>query len=84
MSGQPLFTLGFLLVLMGVGIMVLSVILLIFSMRFERAKGGGVILIGPLPIVFGTDRKVVKWLMVLALTLVIALIILNLVPLYAR
>ena len=40
-----------------------------------KVKGAGVIMIGPIPIIFGTDKKSVKTVLALALALVIALII---------
>ncbi len=43
--------------------------------REERIKGGGVILIGPVPIVFGTDKKDVPLLMLLAIVLMLLAII---------
>ena len=42
----------------------------------ERVKGGGVILIGPIPIVFGSDRRYVIIAMILAIVLV-ALVIMK-------
>ncbi len=41
----------------------------------KRVKGGGVILIGPIPIVFGTDKKYALALMVLAIVLMLLAII---------
>lgn len=38
-------------------------------------KATGVIMIGPIPIIFGTDKKSVKTVLVLAAVLTIALII---------
>jgi uncharacterized protein (TIGR00304 family) len=35
----------------------------------KRVKGGGVILIGPIPIVFGTDKKYALILMIMAIVL---------------
>jgi uncharacterized protein (TIGR00304 family) len=40
-----------------------------------RVKAAGVIMIGPIPIIFGTDKKSVKTVLALALALVIAAII---------
>ncbi|MEM2899984.1 MAG: DUF131 domain-containing protein [Thermoplasmata archaeon] len=37
----------------------------------EHAKGGGLILIGPIPIVFGSDAKVTKTMLILAIVLTI-------------
>ena len=44
-------------------------------MKKPRVKGAGVIMIGPIPIIFGTDKKSVKMVLALALALTIALII---------
>lgn len=43
--------------------------------RDERVKGGGVILIGPIPIVFGSDRRYASIAMVLAIILMIVALI---------
>ncbi len=36
-----------------------------------RVKGGGVIIIGPVPIVFGSDKKTVRSLLILAIVLMV-------------
>lgn len=41
----------------------------------QRVKGGGVILIGPLPIVFGTDKKYALLIMILAIVVMLLSII---------
>jgi len=41
-------------------------------------KGGGIVMIGPIPIIFGTDAGSVKILMIMAIVLmIIALLLLN-------
>ncbi len=45
------------------------------QIREKRVKGGGVILIGPIPIVFGTDKKYALILMALAIVLILLVII---------
>ena len=37
----------------------------------DKVKGGGVILIGPVPIVFGTDKRYALLLMILAIVLML-------------
>ena len=44
-----------------------------------NVKAAGVIMIGPVPIIFGTDKKSVKTVLVLALALTIVVIIAMLV-----
>jgi uncharacterized protein (TIGR00304 family) len=59
-----LYALGVALVFVGVLIIVIAVILLFVSNAGKgEAKGAGVIIIGPVPIVFGTDKKSVKTLL---------------------
>lgn len=40
-----------------------------------KVKGGGVILIGPVPVVFGTDKRYALLLMILAIVLMLLAII---------
>lgn len=46
-----------------------------YDIKREKVKGGGVILIGPLPIVFGTDKRYALILMVLAIAIILLAII---------
>jgi len=38
-------------------------------------KFGGIVFVGPIPIIFGSDKKVAKWMLAVALVIVILLII---------
>jgi|WetSurMetagenome_2_1015567.scaffolds.fasta_scaffold23127_2 uncharacterized protein (TIGR00304 family) len=69
-------TLGVVLVVIGI-IFVISAVILASSRRSEggKTKAAGVIMIGPIPIIFGTDKKSVKSVLVLALALTITLIV---------
>jgi uncharacterized protein (TIGR00304 family) len=44
--------------------------------REEKIKGGGVILIGPIPVVFGTDKRFVLIAMILAIVIMMLAIML--------
>jgi uncharacterized protein (TIGR00304 family) len=73
---------GFGLVLLGVLLLVVAAILVAVSRtRNSKMKTAGVIIIGPVPIVFGSDKKTVKTLLILStaltLSLVAALLIYN-------
>ena len=47
----------------------------------ERKSGvGGVILIGPVPIIFGNDSSIIKWAIVLTIIIVVLFVILTLLP----
>jgi uncharacterized protein (TIGR00304 family) len=80
-NAETLCTLGIALIIAGMTIMVIAVLSLFFSgtKREGKVKGGGVIIVGPFPIVFGTDKKTVKTLLLLSLALTILLIILMII-----
>jgi uncharacterized protein (TIGR00304 family) len=40
-----------------------------------KIKGSGAILIGPIPIVFGTDKKSLKTVLLLSLALIVMLVV---------
>jgi len=77
MSGQLLFDVGVILVFAGFIIAFVAVLLLFLGiMRGEgKVKGGGAVIIGPFPIVFGTDRKSIKILLMLSTALIILIFI---------
>ncbi len=70
------------LVPIGIVLLILGFFLVILGMMHskenggeekaqERIKGGGVILIGPVPVVFGTDKRYALLLMILAIVLML-------------
>jgi len=69
--------LGIALIFVGMLVVLVAVFLLLLSgIKGERkAKGGGAVIIGPFPIIFGTDKKSAKTILLLSLTLTILLII---------
>lgn len=68
MNQQPLFTLGILLIVAGV-LIVATLLAFSWSGRAE-VKGGGVIMIGPFPIIFGSDSGLLAILAVVAILFV--------------
>ena len=79
-----MWNIGFGLVVVGFVIVVAALFWLVLSgTRTEepqeggerKVRGGGVIIIGPVPIIFGTDRQSVKVLLVLAIVLVVLLLV---------
>jgi uncharacterized protein (TIGR00304 family) len=42
----------------------------------KRVEGGGVVLIGPFPIIFGTSTKLVFWLVILTIILIVVMCLL--------
>jgi len=71
MSQQYLAVLGVSLLLAGLALALISIIILLRSGKF-RGSGGAVLLIGPIPIVIGSDRRIT--LVMLALTVVLIII----------
>ena len=69
-------TLGIALVVVGVIVIILALILA-SSRRSEKDKAevAGIVMIGPIPIIFGTDKKSIKEVLVLAFAVTVALII---------
>ena len=71
-----LYALGITLIFTGVLIIMLAVLLLsVLSAKKGRVKGGGAIIIGPIPIIFGTDKKSLKTVLLLSLALTVLLVV---------
>jgi uncharacterized protein (TIGR00304 family) len=71
-----LYALGIALIFVGVLIIVVAVILLSVSgAKKGKVKGGGAIIIGPVPIIFGTDEKSLKTVLLLSLALTVLLVV---------
>jgi uncharacterized protein (TIGR00304 family) len=64
------------LIFAGVLTIIVAVILLaVLSLKRGKIQGGGVIMIGPVPIIFGTDRDSLKTILLLSLGLTALLVI---------
>jgi len=75
-DAETLYALGIGLVFVGIVILVVAILLLtISSIKEGRVKGGGAIIIGPFPIIFGTDKKSLRTVLLLSLILTILLIV---------
>lgn len=71
-----LYSLGIALIVAGVIVIVLALIRASTGGDKEaKVRGAGVIMIGPIPIIFGTDKKSVKEVLVLALALAVVMLI---------
>jgi uncharacterized protein (TIGR00304 family) len=83
-NGQLLFTVGFILILAGFVMVFVAALLLFFKALRGKGSvsGGGVVMIGPVPIVFGTDRDSVKMLLLLSIALIAFLLILTVFSYY--
>ena len=70
-----LYTLGFMLIFVGVVIFLLATVLINLKRGGTgKTKSGGVIIVGPIPIIFGSDKKSIKDILVLSAILASALI----------
>ena len=73
-DSAALYALGIALIFVGVLIIVVAVILLSISgAEKAKVKGGGAVIIGPIPIIFGTDKKSLKTVLLLSLALTVLL-----------
>ena len=81
MADQLLFTVGVALIFLGFAIASIAMILLALSGSKSgkgKARGGGAVIIGPIPIIFGTDKESVKIILLLSVMLVALLLIFTL------
>jgi uncharacterized protein (TIGR00304 family) len=77
-ADQLLWSTGVGLILLGFVLAFIAMILLVVSgTKGGRAKvrGGGAVIIGPIPIVFGTDKESVKVILILSIALVALLLV---------
>ena len=71
-----LYALGIALIFIGMLIIIIAAILISVSgAQKGKVKGGGVILIGPIPIIFGTDKKSLKTVLLLSFALTVMLVV---------
>lgn len=74
---EQLWSIGIVLVLAGFFVTLVAAVLLFFT-AFKgkgKVKGGGAVIIGPFPIIFGTDKKSVKILLLLSIILIALLLV---------
>lgn len=67
---------GIVLILAGVVIIAVAVFLLSFRGTGKgKVRGGGAVIIGPIPIIFGTDKKSLRTILVLSLVLTVLFLV---------
>ena len=79
MLGSNLVSIGWLMLMVGVILIFIAVALMVIGSMKGAGKihGGGAILIGPIPIVFGTSREIVKVMLILAILAIAIILILT-------
>jgi uncharacterized protein (TIGR00304 family) len=65
---QDIFTL---LILAGLALITVGFILLFVQQQGSNVKGGAILMIGPIPVIAGNDRRLLLVLMVLAIALML-------------
>lgn len=71
-----LYLAGIALIFIGIIIIIAAVLSLsVRSAGKSKIRGGGAVIIGPIPIIFGTDRKSLKTILLLSIALTILLIV---------
>jgi uncharacterized protein (TIGR00304 family) len=81
MDAQTLYSVGTILAFAGTLIIIITTALILLSRNKKtgRVRGGGAIIIGPIPIVFGTDKESLRTVLLLSIILTAILIALVLV-----
>jgi len=72
---RDLVYIGFLLIFVGMLLIIASIIYEGVKRRDVKVEGGGVVFIGPIPIVFGTNEKMVYISIAIALMILIYILI---------
>lgn len=63
---------GFLLIMLGILILFGGFFYLIYKSNYEKeVRTGGIIMIGPFPIIFGSDTDSLKFVSILAIILIV-------------
>ena len=73
---------GLFLIFAGVILAFVAIVLLTVRGRDanSQTRSAGILLIGPIPIVFGSDRESVRTIMVLAIILIVIVLAIMLIP----
>jgi len=80
-SDQLLSSIGVALILIGFAVAFIAMIWLALTGAKGskgRVKGGGAVIIGPIPIVFGTDKESIKIILILSIVLIALLVVFTL------
>jgi uncharacterized protein (TIGR00304 family) len=86
LADSALFNIGLLLALAGFAIAIVAIFIAILrsARGTGKIRGGGVVMIGPVPIIFGTDKGSARILILLGIVLMIVLLLFSLLPVVWR
>lgn len=71
MKGSELLSVGFILVFIGITLMVIGMLYEAVKSKGVEGGGAGIVLIGPFPIIFGTDIESIKAVIILTIVLIL-------------
>ena len=75
---KELVSIGIIVIFLGIFLVMIGILSGIAKQDPEvEAKGAGIVMIGPIPIIFGTDAGSVKTVMAMAIVLIILVLILT-------
>jgi uncharacterized protein (TIGR00304 family) len=82
LADSLLFNIGLLLALAGFALAIVAIFVAILrsAKGTGQVRGGGIVMIGPVPIVFGTDKESVRILILLGIVLMIVMLLFSLLP----
>jgi uncharacterized membrane protein len=77
MDAETFYGLGIALIFAGMLVILVAILLLFVTCVKGKGKprGGGAVIIGPFPIIFGTDKESIKTVLLISITLTILLIV---------
>lgn len=79
---DSLYIIGFFMFMLGMILCIIGVLWMILkSSSSSRVSGGGLVMIGPFPIIFGTSKDVTKWMFIIALIFIAFMVISTILPL---
>lgn len=79
MDTDTLYTLGVAFTIIGIIIVVATALLILLTKTKGQGKtdAAGIIMVGPIPIIFGTSKEAIKTVLILAIILTTVLVILT-------
>lgn len=81
MGQNLLFDIGFTLMILGT-LLVFAVGVLLVLRHGKGVRGGGIIMFGPFPLIFGSDAKTVRALVIIATALMALFLVMNVLLAY--